>query len=102
MKKTVKVIRRKFIERFDDTEVIELGTFGHQSYQGANEHLYEMYRFDKGMSEAYMRNHEDKILNHDCNYLYGNSYTVKVNNVTIVGYIEGADDKAEELFGSAE
>lgn len=102
MKKTVKVIRRKFIERFDDTEVIELGTFGHQSYRGASEHLYEMYRLDKGMSEAYMRNHEDEILNHDCRYLYGNSYIVKVNNVTIIGHIEGADDKAEELFGPAE
>lgn len=95
----MKVTRKKIIETEDKTKSVSLTQITYQSYLRAAECLHKLYKIDRGMYRTYVNKHMSKISNCDDGYEYGIGYYFTVDNVTIEACIEGAEEKAEKLFG---
>ena len=95
----MRVIRKKTIETKDKVKVVKLSGVSYQSSFHAAEYLHKLYKIDRGMYRTYVNKHMSEISNCDDGYEYGIGYYFTVDNVTIEACIEGAEEKAEKLFG---
>lgn len=95
----MKITRKKIVETKDKIKSTSLTQITYQSHLRAAECLHKLYKIDRGMYRTYVNKHMSEINNCDDGYEYGIGYYFTIDNVTIEACIEGAEEKAEKLFG---